>query len=72
MDDDRVWQRRLLALTALRLAGVTMIGLGAAIAVTDWVRPGGDRTVGALLIVVGTLDSALAPFLLKRLWKPPS
>lgn len=68
MDDEALWKRRFLLVTLVRLAGIAIIALGVAVAMTDIVAVGGERTIGAILIVVGTIDSAFAPSLLKSRW----
>ena len=67
--DDAKWKRRFFQLTAVRFAGVATIALGLGVAFSDYFFPGGNRLVGALLIVAGTVDSAFGPVLLKRAWR---
>ena len=67
-DDEVKWRNRLLVMTLVRLSGVAIIGLGLVIALTGLVIPGGNRIAGALIIVVGTVDAAFAPLLVKRMW----
>lgn len=67
-DDDRKWRNRLLVMTLVRLSGIAIISLGLLIAFSDLLFPGGDRMVGALVIVIGTIDAAFAPVLLQRAW----
>lgn len=68
MDDEAMWKRRFLLVTAARLAGVAIIALGLAVGLTNLVAVGGERTIGAILIVIGTIDSAFAPIILKSRW----
>ena len=67
-DDDKKWRNRLLMMTLVRLSGIAIISLGLLIAFGDVLVPGGNRMIGALVIVVGTIDAAFAPVLLQRLW----
>jgi len=67
-DDEVKWRNRLLVMTLVRLSGVAIIGLGLVIALTGLVIPGGHRIAGAMIIVVGTVDAAFAPLLVKRMW----
>ena len=68
-DDEAMWKRRFFLLTAVRLAGVSLIALGLGIAFSDFFFAGGNRLVGALVIMVGTLESAFGPVLLQRAWR---
>jgi hypothetical protein len=67
MDDD-VARQRLLVYTLVRLIGLAIFFLGIAIIYTDLVRPGGWPQLGAIIAIVGVIDSVLAPRLLKRAW----
>jgi len=67
MDDD-VARRRLLIHSLIRLAGLAIFFLGVAIMYTNLVRPGGWPQLGAIIAIMGVLDSILAPRLLKRAW----
>lgn len=67
MDDD-VARRRLLIHSLIRLGGLAVFFLGVAIMYTNLVRPGGWPQLGAIVAIVGALDSILAPRLLKRAW----
>jgi hypothetical protein len=67
MDDD-VARQRLLVYTLVRLIGLAIFFLGIAIIYTDLVRPGGWPQLGAIIAIVGVIDSVLAPRLLKRSW----
>ena len=68
-DDEAIWKQRFLMFSLVRISGVAIIALGLAIAFTDLVRDGGWRGLGALIIVLGTIDAAFAPMLLKRSWR---
>lgn len=68
MADEAEWKRRFLLLSLVRLAGITTFLLGVAIAYGDLLREGGWPQVGAILAIVGALDTVLAPRLLKQIW----
>jgi hypothetical protein len=67
MDED-VAKRRLLLYSLVRLGGLAVLFLGLAIGFTDFVRPGGWPQVGAIIAIMGVIDSLFAPRLLKRAW----
>jgi hypothetical protein len=67
MDDD-VARRRLLVHSLIRFAGLAIFFLGIAIMYTNLLRPGGWPQLGAIVAIMGVLDSILAPRLLKRAW----
>jgi hypothetical protein len=67
-DDDALWRRRLLAYSAVRLAGLAIFFLGIAIIYTDLVRPGGWPRLGAVIAIMGAIDALFAPRLLKKAW----
>ena len=67
MDDD-VAKRRLLAYSLVRIGGLAIFFLGIAIIYTGLVRPGGWPQLGAIIAILGVIDSLLAPRLLKRSW----
>ena len=67
MDDDTA-RRRLLLYSLVRLGGILIFFLGIAIIYTDLVRPGGWPQVGAIVAIMGAIDSMFAPLLLKRAW----
>jgi hypothetical protein len=52
-----------------RLAGVAIFFLGVAIMFTDLMRDGGWPQVGAVVAILGAIDSVFAPRLLKRMWE---
>lgn len=68
MDDEALWKRRLLAYSAVRLAGLAVFLLGMAIIYTNLLREGGWPQVGAIVAIFGVLDALLAPHLLKKVW----
>lgn len=67
-DDDALWRRRLLAYSAVRLAGLAIFFLGIAIMYTDLVRAGGWPRLGAVIAIMGAIDTLFAPRLLKKVW----
>jgi hypothetical protein len=67
MDDDTARQR-LLVYSFVRFVGLAIFFLGIAIIYTNLVRPGGWPQLGAIVAIVGVIDSVLAPRLLKRAW----
>ena len=67
-NDEATWKRRLLAYTAVRAGGLAIFLLGVAIMYSDLLRPGGWPQVGAIVAILGLIDSFLAPRLLKRKW----
>jgi len=68
MPDEAVWKRRFLVFMLVRLFGLLTFLLGLAIVFTDLLREGGWPQVGAILIIVGAIDAAFAPKLLKKQW----
>jgi hypothetical protein len=66
--DDAVWKRRLLAYMAVRLVGLAVFFLGLAVAYSNLIRVGGWPQLGAIIAIVGAIDSVFAPRLLKKLW----
>ena len=67
MDDDEA-RRRLLLYSLVRIAGLAIFFLGIAIIYTNLVRPGGWPQLGAVVAILGVVDSLCAPRLLKRSW----
>lgn len=68
MADEDLWRRRFLAYSAVRVAGLAIFLLGIAIAYSNLVRPGGWPQLGAVIAILGAVDSVFAPRLLKRAW----
>jgi hypothetical protein len=66
--DDAVARRRLLLYSLVRLAGLAIFFLGIAIMYTSLVRPGGWPQVGAIVAILGAIDSLFAPRVLKKAW----
>lgn len=69
MTDEREWKRRFLLFTMARFGGLLIIALGLVIAFTDLLFVGGHRQVGALVIVLSTVELAFLPHILKQRWK---
>ena len=68
MADEDAWRRRFFAYTAVRLAGLAIFFLGVAIAYSNLVREGGWPQLGAIIAIVGAIDTVFAPRLLKKGW----
>lgn len=68
MADEDVWRRRFQLFMGVRLIGVLTFFLGLAIVYTDLLRDGGWPSIGAILVIAGTVDAVFAPLLLKRVW----
>lgn len=68
MADENLWRRRFYIYSAVRLGGLAIFFLGIAIAYSDLVRPGGWPQVGAIVAIMGVIDSLFAPRLLKKAW----
>jgi hypothetical protein len=66
---DDVWRKRFLLFMLVRLFGLIIFLLGIGIAYTNLIRPGGSPVVGGLLAILGAIDAAFAPRLLKKLWQ---
>ncbi|QNN65180.1 hypothetical protein H9L12_00515 [Sphingomonas rhizophila] len=66
--DEELWRKRFWLFALIRVGGIAVILLGVAIAFTDIVRDGGHRYLGAILIVLGSIDLSFGPVLLKHLW----
>ena len=69
MTDNNVWKKRFLIFSAVRVAGLAVFMLGIAIAFTDFLRPGGWKLVGGILVICGVIDAVFAPRILKRAWE---
>jgi hypothetical protein len=68
MDEDDVWRKRLLLYSLVRFGGLVIFFLGVAIIYTDLLRQGGWPQVGAVIAIMGAIDTLFAPRLLKKLW----
>jgi hypothetical protein len=68
MDDEDLWRRRFYIYSAVRIGGLAIFFLGIVIAYSNLVRPGGWPQVGAIVAIMGVIDSLFAPRLLKKVW----
>ena len=68
MADEVLWRKRLLTYSAVRLGGLAIFFVGLAIIYTDLLREGGWPRVGAIVAIMGVIDTVLAPRMLKKLW----
>jgi hypothetical protein len=68
MADEELFKQRLTIYSLVRLGGVVIFFLGVAIIYTNLVRPGGWPQLGAIVAILGAVDSLLAPRLLKKHW----
>lgn len=66
--DDSVAKRRLLLYALVRAGGLAIFFLGVAIMYTGLLRPGGWPQVGAIVAIMGAIDTLFAPRLLKKAW----
>ena len=66
--DESVAKRRLLLYTLVRAGGLAIFFLGVAIMYTDLLRPGGWPQIGAIVAIMGAIDTLFAPRLLKKAW----
>jgi hypothetical protein len=68
MADEDIWKRRFHLFLLARLFGLAIFFLGLAVIYSDLLREGGWPTVGAILVIAGTIDAVFAPKLLKKMW----
>jgi hypothetical protein len=68
MADEDIWKRRFYAYSLVRLAGLAIFFLGLAIGYSDLIREGGWPQVGAVIAILGAIDTVFAPRLLKKGW----
>ena len=66
--DEELIKRRLLIYMGLRFVGLMILFLGLAIMYSNLLRKGGWPQLGAIFVLIGVLESVLAPRLLKRRW----
>lgn len=66
--DESVAKRRLLLYTLVRAGGLAIFFLGVAIMYTDLLRQGGWPQIGAIVAIMGAIDTLFAPRLLKKAW----
>ena len=67
--DESVAKRRLLLYTLVRAGGLAIFFLGVAIMYTDLLRQGGWPQIGAIVAIMGAIDTLFAPRLLKKAWE---
>jgi hypothetical protein len=65
MADEDIWRRRYFVYSAVRLGGLAIFFLGIAIGFTNLVREGGWLQLGAIIAILGAIDTVFAPRLLK-------
>jgi 4-amino-4-deoxy-L-arabinose transferase-like glycosyltransferase len=68
MADEDLWRRRFQVFMLMRLFGLAVFIFGIFVIYSDLLRPGGWPAVGAILAIMGALDSVFAPRVLKKLW----
>lgn len=68
MADEDLWRRRFQVFMLMRLFGLAVFIFGIFVIYSDLLRPGGWPAVGAVLAIMGALDSVFAPRVLKKLW----
>jgi membrane protein implicated in regulation of membrane protease activity len=68
MAEDKVWRRRFLVYSAVRLGGLAIFFTGIAIAYGNLLREGGWPRLGAIIAILGVIDAVFAPRLLKKGW----
>ena len=68
MTDEDLWRQRFLIYSLVRLGGLAIFFLGIAIAYSNLVRPGGWPQLGAIVAILGAIDTVFAPRLLKKMW----
>ena len=66
--DESIAKRRLLLYTLVRAGGLAIFLLGVAIMYTDLLRPGGWPQIGAIVAIMGAIDTLFAPRVLKKAW----
>ena len=69
MTDEDKWRRRFNLFMGIRLFGLLVFFAGLAIVFTNLLRPGGWPVVGSIVMILGLVDSVIAPRLLKKKWK---
>lgn len=63
---DEEAKRQFILFAVLRVGGLLLFLLGIAIAFTDLLKPGGWRLLGGILVIVGAIEAAISPWLVKR------
>ena len=69
MADEELWRRRFQVFMLVRLFGLAVFIFGVFVIYSDLLRPGGWPALGAILAIMGALDSVFAPRLLKKIWE---
>ena len=69
MDDNEVWQKRLVLYSLVRMAGLAIFFFGLAIIYTNVLHQGGWPQLGAIVAICGAIDAVFAPRLLRRAWE---
>lgn len=69
MADEDKWRQRFNLFMGIRLFGLLVFFAGLAIVFTNLLRPGGWPVVGSIVMIVGLLDSVVAPRILKKKWE---
>lgn len=69
MDDELLWKRRFLISMLARLGGLTVFLFGVAVMFTGLIRDGGWPQLGAILAIVGSVGSVVAPKLVRKSWE---
>lgn len=69
MTDEDKWRQRFNLFMGIRLFGLLVFFAGLAIIFTDLLRPGGWPIVGSIVMILGLLDSVVAPRMLKKKWE---
>jgi hypothetical protein len=69
MPDEDKWRQRFNLFMGIRLFGLLVFFAGLAIVFTNLLRPGGWPVVGSIVMILGLLDSVVAPRLLKKKWE---
>ena len=69
MDENEIWQKRLVLYSLVRMAGLAIFFFGLAVIYTNVLREGGWPQVGAIIAILGAIDTVFAPRLLRRAWE---
>lgn len=70
-DEERRAKTRFMVLSMMRLIGALMMIVGFVVIAGKWDLAGGDnnRMIGAILVLFGAFEFAVAPLLFARAWK---
>lgn len=69
--DEATWRNRFILLNLTRIGGTLLVLVALLIWHSDWIRPGGDMTIGFPLALIGLAISFLGPRWLSRKWRTP-